>query len=107
MGKKILDQVRDLYIRELIGGEVRVLEHSDPAFVGLLGTVLDETMNTFLIRFGEVTRRVPKKGAKFEYMVKETSDGVWVELDGDMLIYRPEDRTKKLERKKINMKNGS
>ena len=102
-----MDPVRDLYIRELIGGEVRVIEHSDPTFIGLFGTVLDETMNTFLIRSGEGTRKVPKKGAKFEYMVKEKNEVIRVELDGDTLIQRPEDRTKKLERKKVDRKNGS
>ncbi|MFO8052106.1 MAG: ribonuclease P protein subunit [Thermoplasmatota archaeon] len=98
MRKNRLDPVRDIRIRELIGMEVRVVHHTDPTFVGLYGTVIDETMNTFLIGTCEKTRRMPKKGAELEFKVRENTSEVWVKLQGGALAHRAEDRTKKLER---------
>lgn len=102
MVRKILDPVRDVQIRELIGSRFRVIDHTDPGFKGLTGTLIDETMGTFLLRIGEEKRRMPKKGAVIEIFVDEEDEGTWVRLKGDELLHRPEDRTKKLERKRID-----
>lgn len=99
MGRKLLDPVRDLPIRELIGSEIRILSHPDRGFIGLQGTILDETMGLFLIGTGEEKRRMPKKGAEIEVKVRREGDEIWVKVRCDQLVHRPEDRTKKLQRR--------
>ncbi|MFW3145266.1 MAG: ribonuclease P protein component 1 [Thermoplasmatota archaeon] len=101
MRKRMLDPVMDVYKRELIGGEVVVKHHTDPTMVGVRGIIIDETRNTFVIRSEDSERRVPKKGARFHYHVRSDAGSQWVLLDGEELIHRPEDRTKKMEKKRI------
>lgn len=74
---------------ELIGLSVVIRRATDPTLVGLRGRVVDETRNTFLVETPKGEKRVPKKGAEFAF----GSEGVPVE--GDDLLFRPEDRIKK------------
>jgi RNase P/RNase MRP subunit p29 len=101
MKKKLLDAYRNINIRELIGLEVMVVSHPDPTLEGSRGPVIDETRNMFLIRMEDKDRMVSKKGAKFEFTVREGKDTRAVTLMGDELLFRPVDRTKKLEKKRV------
>jgi len=100
MRKKMLDPYRNINIRELIGLEVTVVAHTDPTLEGLKGRIIDETRNTFLVRSEEKDRKVAKNGARFELMVNGPKGMVVITLKGDDLVVRPEDRTKKLERRR-------
>ncbi|MGA1866280.1 MAG: ribonuclease P protein component 1 [Thermoplasmatota archaeon] len=100
MRKKTLDRYRNMNILELIGLEARVVAHTDPALVGLRGIVVDETRNMFLLRTEEKDIKVMKKGANFELTVDGPKGKLVVTLAGDDVLIRPEDRTKKLERKR-------
>jgi RNase P/RNase MRP subunit p29 len=55
----------------------------------------------FLIRMEDKNRKVAKKGALFEFAVHGELGVRLVTLKGDDLIFRPVDRTKKLEKKRI------
>jgi len=76
---------------ELIGRQVTITMCTDPSFVHLSGTIIDETKNTFLIEFKDKTKRIAKKTATFEFEYNEKK----IIVNGSRLIYRPEDRTKK------------
>jgi ribonuclease P protein subunit POP4 len=101
MKKKLLNAYRNINIRELIGLQVKVLTHPDPSLEGVKGSVLDETRGMFLIRMEDKIRRVAKKGALFEFAVHGDLGVRYVTLKGDDLMFRPVDRTKKLEKKRI------
>jgi ribonuclease P protein subunit POP4 len=75
---------------ELIGLQVAVLRSPDPSLVGVRGLVVDETRNTLVVEAGGREKRVPKEGTRFRF---EVQGGV--EVDGDEILFRPEDRTKK------------
>jgi ribonuclease P protein subunit POP4 len=101
MKKRLLDPYRNVNIRELIGLDIEVVSHPDPTVVGARGTVIDETRGTFLIREGVKNRRITKKGAVFDLTVTGNNGPRKVRSNGDDLLVRPVDRTKKLERKRI------
>jgi ribonuclease P protein subunit POP4 len=75
---------------ELIGLQVAVLRSPDPSLVGVRGLVVDETRNTLVVEAAGREKRVPKEGTRFRF---EVQGGV--EVDGDEILFRPEDRTKK------------
>ena len=105
MKKKILDTYRNINIRELIGLRVKVVTHSDPNLMGSEGLVLDETRSMFLVRMEDKDRKVSKMGAQFEFTVDGEYGPRIVTLKGDDLVFKPEDRTKKLEKKRIPNEN--
>jgi len=75
---------------ELIGLGVLVTDAPDASLVGLRGIVRDETRNTLVVETARGEKRVPKHKAAFTFDVQ---GGVRVE--GDDLLFRPEDRIKK------------
>lgn len=75
---------------ELIGLEVAILRAADPSLVGVQGHVVDETRNMLVVEAGGREKSVPKEGTLFRF---ELQGGV--EVDGDEILYRPEDRVKK------------
>jgi ribonuclease P protein subunit POP4 len=75
---------------ELIGLDVRVVEATDPGHRGLQGRVVDETRNTLVIEVAGRELRIPKKGSVFLFQLDEE-----VLIEGNRLLYRPEDRVKK------------
>ncbi len=75
---------------ELIGLRVQVLRATDPGQVRMSGRVVDETRNLLVIEAGGVEKRIPKQGARFRF---EVQGGI--EVEGDDIRFRPEDRVKK------------
>ncbi|MBI4394528.1 MAG: ribonuclease P protein subunit [Euryarchaeota archaeon] len=80
---------RNVEAAELIGRLVKVTGSHDAGLLGVEGSVVDETMNTFAIetRDGKEVI-VPKAGQSF------TFDGAYgaTEIQGSVLARRPEDR---------------
>ena len=74
---------------EFIGQQVEVTASTDPSLIGLSGRVVDETMNTFVIRADRKDRRVAKAASRFRF-------GEGAEIAGDEVAFRPEDRIKKV-----------
>lgn len=81
---------RKIVEEELIGNHIEVIDASCKEYVGIKGRIIDETKNMFFIE-DEKIRMIPKN-VKFRI---KTSNGS-MEVDGSMLMHRPEDRIKKL-----------
>jgi len=77
---------------EFIGAEGKVAESRHADYVGLSGQVIDETRNTFTFLHAGEAKSVVKDSAVFRFRFL---DGTVVEIDGKLLVGRPEDRLKK------------
>lgn len=75
---------------EFVGGEIVVKASPNPVEQGLRGKVVDETMKTFIIDVDGEEKRVAKAGRVFLWEGKQ--------LDGDAIVFRPEDRIKKAKK---------
>ena len=82
----------DIIKEELIGLEAEVVASRHPGYVGIRGRVIDETRNMFVIEHGGRRKMVPKAVCTFHFTFP---DGTVVEIDGRLLVGRPEDRLKK------------
>jgi len=82
----------DIVRCEFIGTEAKVSKSRQPDYVGTSGKVMDETRNTLTILDNGKKRTVVKESALFRF---KFSDGTTVEIDGKLLVGRPEDRLKK------------
>ena len=78
-------------IGEFIGSWLMVLECSAKSLRGITGKIVDETKNTFVIETGGREKRIPKKGSVFEI-------GGDV-IHGNRIMFRAEDRPRKLKKK--------
>ena len=83
---------------ELIGLRVRVEKHTDKSLERMSGMVVDETYNMLKIegkKRGQKLKRdkaVEKRNGIFIFALP---NGVKVEVEGSLLVGRPEDRIKK------------
>lgn len=75
---------------ELIGLQVEVVRATDPGVAHLTGRVVDETRNLLVIESGGVEKRIAKQGARFRFQLQGG-----IEVEGDEIRFRPEDRVKK------------
>ena len=82
----------DIIREEFIGAESRIAGSQHPDYVGINGRVIDETKNTFTILYAGKAKNIVKGSAVFSF---KFSDGTVVEIDGKLLVGRPEDRLKK------------
>ncbi len=81
---------------EFIGLEIKVVKSSNPQVVGIEGRVVDETRNTLTILHKDKRRVVIKNTSVFDFVMP---DGTVVEIDGKVIMGRPEDRIKKRPRR--------
>jgi ribonuclease P protein subunit POP4 len=82
---------------EFIGLKTKVVKSPNPDVVGITGKVVDETRNTFTISRNDGEKKVIiKDTAVFEFVML---DGTVVEMDGKVMMGRPEDRLKKRPRR--------
>ena len=81
---------------ELIGLDAKVAKSTNRNSVGISGKVIDETRNTLVIRQNNSDKVVPKETTIFQLTL---SNGSVVEVDGNAIVGRPEDRVKKKPRR--------
>ena len=82
----------NLVHHEFIGLDVHVTGKNNKS-LNLKGTIIDETKNTIKIEVMDDTEKIiPKNGTVFVF---EIPNGEKVEVDGNILSIRPEDRIKK------------
>ena len=86
---------RNILRHELIGLNCEIRKSSDKNHTGLKGKIVDETMQTICLMTEKGSRRVPKKGSVFRIELDDKK----VDVEGDHLFSRPEDRIKKKFRK--------
>lgn len=78
---------------ELISLPVRISKSTDPTLKNLRGKIIDETYNTIKIETKNGKEKIiPKKNTIFIFTLPNR---LRVEVDGKVLIGRPEDRIKK------------
>jgi ribonuclease P protein subunit POP4 len=77
---------------EFIGTQAKVHRSSYLENVGISGRVVDETRNTFSILQKTKCKIVAKQSSVFRFRFL---DDTVVEIDGKILVGRPEDRLKK------------
>ena len=82
----------DIIREEFIGTNGAVTDSPHAGYLGICGEVLDESRNTFTIQQDGETKCVVKDQAVFQF---QFSDGTVVEIDGKLLVGKPEDRLKK------------
>lgn len=78
--------------QEFIGthGSISQSKHAD--YIGLNGKVVNETRNTISILHKNKIKKIIKNSATFRFKFQ---DGAIAEIDGNLLVGRPEDRLKK------------
>jgi len=86
----------DVVRYEFIGTEANVSKSRHPGYVGISGKIIDETRNTFTILYEGKRKILIKDSAVFHF---KFSDGTIVEIDGKLLVGRPEDRLKRRVRR--------
>jgi len=82
---------------EFIGLKARVVKSSNPVCEGISGKVSDETRNTFTILHKEKEKVIVKEASVFHFTL---SDGTVIEVHGEVLVGCPEDRVKKIIRRR-------
>jgi ribonuclease P protein subunit POP4 len=86
----------DIIRCEFIGTEAGVSKSSHNGYVGISGRIVDETRNTFTVAYHGERKSVAKGSSTFRFRFP---DGTVVEIEGRILVGRPEDRVKKRVRR--------
>ncbi|MDR2707378.1 MAG: ribonuclease P protein component 1 [Nitrososphaerota archaeon] len=82
----------DIIRYEFIGTAAQIAYSNHSGYLGLSGRVIGETKNTFILASEGKDKSIIKDSAVFNFTF---NDGTSVEIDGKILIGRPEDRLKK------------
>ncbi len=82
---------------EFIGLNAKVVKSTNLSCVGIKGKVTNETRNTVSIQQAGKDKTITKNTSTFQLT---THDGTIVEVDGKIIIGRPEDRVKKQLRRR-------
>ena len=83
---------KNLVHHEFIGLKVHATSKMNKS-LNIQGTIIDETKNTIKIEAMDNTEKlIPKNGSIFVF---EIPNGEKIEIDGNILSIRPEDRIKK------------
>jgi ribonuclease P protein subunit POP4 len=83
---------KNLVRHELIGLKVKVVKSTEKTQRGLTGVVIDETYNTLKIETRKGEKTVIKSNCVFIFTLPDKTK---VQVDGKVLIGRPENRIKK------------
>ncbi len=83
---------QNLVRHELISLSVKIIKSTDPTQKGLSGKVIDESYNTLKIETKKGEKIVVKENCVFVFTLPDKQK---VEVDGKLLVSRPEDRIKK------------
>lgn len=76
----------------LIGLRVKIVQSSNSQYLNFEGKIIDETKNTLIFKINEKEKRIPKKNSIFKFYLTDT---IAVEVNGKLLLGRPEERIKK------------
>jgi len=94
MVQKIKFQPIDIVRSELIGLEVKVVDAKNKSLIGMRGLIVDETKNTISIENEKNIKKVIKSHVMLNILFK----GQVFQINGKILVGRPEDRLKKIRR---------
>lgn len=82
---------QNLVKHELTGLQVEIVKSTDPGKVGITGKITTETKNLIKIQTAQGEKTLPKKECVFRFTLQSTK----VDVNGEKLVGRPEDRIKK------------
>ena len=82
----------DIIREEFIGTNATIANSPHAGYLGINGEVVRETRNTFTLQQEGNIKNIIKDQAVFQF---QFSDGTIVEIDGKLLVGKPEDRLKK------------
>ncbi len=82
---------KNILLHELIGLHCEIVDAENKSQIGLHGRIIDETMKTVTIEENGRRKTIPKKGSKFRLALNNQK----IDIMGDYIIARPEDRVKK------------
>lgn len=83
--------LKDMLKQELIGCRIKVVDARNAANTQLTGVVVDETRNMLTIAEHGVEKKLIKKDVTIQVTLK----GETYNIDGKLLVGKPEDRLKK------------
>ncbi|MCL2687667.1 MAG: ribonuclease P protein component 1 [Methanobrevibacter sp.] len=86
----------NIFYHELIGLYCEVVKSSNDFLIGISGKIIDETKKTISIETDNGIKMIPKNVSIFHFLLPNEE---WVEIDGKILVNRPEDRIKKRYKK--------
>lgn len=87
---------QNLVRHELIGLKAKVAKSTDPTQKNISGNVVDESYNTLAIESDGKEKIVVKENCVFVFTLPSKAK---VEVDGKVIVGRPEDRIKKKQPK--------
>ncbi|RBQ22887.1 Ribonuclease P protein component 1 [Candidatus Methanobinarius endosymbioticus] len=87
---------KNVFYHELIGLYSKVVKSYNEFLVGINGNIIDERKKTISIETEKGVKIIPKNVSIFHLLLP---NGEWVEIDGKILVNRPEDRIKKKYKK--------
>ena len=79
---------------EFIGLNVKIVDAKNKSLIGLEGSIVDETKNLLLIEDKGTVKKILKDQATFLITINEKK----YEIDGRLLVGRPEERLKKIKK---------
>ncbi len=82
------------YMKEFTGSSITITAHSNPLFVNMEGSIVEETARTFRIDTNGKIKMVPKTTGRFTIK----SEGFSLEVKGNSILMRPEERLKNLRK---------
>ena len=82
---------------ELIGLKAKVRKSTNPSNIGISGKSTDETRNTITISHENDDKIIAKETAVFQLTLQ---DGAVVEVEGNAILGRPEDRVKEKSKRR-------
>lgn len=86
--RKLSPDDRAFCRQEFIGMDALVASSGHPGYLGISGKVVDETRGTIHIDTDSGVKIIPKSGNAFQINGRE--------IDGRDIMFRPEDRIKKI-----------
>ncbi|MDD5177749.1 MAG: ribonuclease P protein subunit [Candidatus Nanoarchaeia archaeon] len=84
--------IKDILRKEIIGIYVEITDSKNKSQIGRKGKIIDETKNTITMQ--EKNKKI--KLIKSQIKMKTKFENKIVEIDGGLLVNRPEDRIKKI-----------
>ena len=87
---------KNVIYHEFVGLYVEVIKSKTESLTGISGNIIDETKKTIKIDTGNKEKIIPKDLCVFQFKLP---NGEWVEINGNILLSRPEDRIKKRYKK--------
>ncbi len=86
---------KNILMHEFIGLQCKIVGSKNRYNVGIEGNIIDENMKTITLRTNKNRKVIAKEGTTFRLHLDDKK----VDIDGNLIVARPEDRIKKRFRK--------